>query len=143
MSKAPPVPRILFDMALKHVDEPLAVLVESGADVDDHVWVYFDGRAPPGRDLAIKHLMDRGATLEQATQKVHATIKSEREAGNVFAFGIMTTRAGFLALLGHLGGGGPGIAELETWLGAPAPEKQLRVVIIAGSQIQMQLVQLK
>jgi hypothetical protein len=134
------MPAILQSMALESLAEPLRAMAVSDADVDEYVWAYFDGRVNPGTSLAIRHLVESGATAERATKEVHAAIKQTRRAGNVFAFGVMTTKAGFLELLTELGA--QGLGPIQQWLDEPAAAGHLRMVIVAGDRIQTQHVEL-
>lgn len=134
---------MFLDMALDALPERIAMLQSCNASTADYVWIFLDGRVLPGRRLATLQLCESGLTLESATKKVDRAIKDGRLQGKPFAFGAIVTTDELPALLRRCGGDELAVATVSEWLTTPVAPGWFRVALVAGSQIQLQLVSIE
>lgn len=137
MIKPTGIPKMLVRMALDALPAQVAALDRAGEDIARYVWAFFDGRVPPGRNVALMTVREQGASPEQAARRLDVAIRDARSKGSIFALGLILPSGRLLRLLTDLGGNREGLASIEAWLADPVPPGAVRVTVIAGSTMQL------
>jgi hypothetical protein len=128
---------MLVTMALDALPAQVAALEKAGEDVSRYVWAFFDGRVSPGRNVALMHLREQGASPEVAAQRLDAGIKEARSKGSIFALGLMLPSERVIRFLTDLGGNRESLAPIERWIADVVPPGAIRAAVITGPTMQL------
>ncbi len=137
----------LLLMAMDAFKEQARAMNARGERLDDGcVFAFFDGRNPPGINLATAELQAKtGLPQDEARRRVDEQVQETTARGQVFALGTMLPPEALMIILrngardavirGHLD-------RLAEWLAAPVPPKHFRCVVIDETRTEPYLIEL-
>jgi hypothetical protein len=137
----------LLQIAMDAFKQQARAINARGERLDDScVFAFFDGRNPPGINLATAELQAQtGLPQGEARRRVDQQVQEATARGQLFALGTMLPPETLISILrngardevirGHLD-------RLAEWLAAPVPPKHYRCVVIDESRTEPYLIEL-
>jgi hypothetical protein len=128
----------LWAAARRLLPEALDALSKAGASQDEAVFIYLDAERAPGRQIA-QAILERELPHERAQARLDELTRVGQTCGRVFAMGAMLSLPAASAVLATLAQDAEteaAVDRVREWLMDIVPRGRLRVVLIAGAEIE-------